>query len=83
MILKKIFQPQFLHLIEKKEISKETIEEITETFFKSLKNLFESTQNIDTENFVCTIEGFLRYKNPCFGIKVETGAGSFETFPNF
>ena len=83
MILKKIFQPQFLRLIEKKEISEETIEEITETFFKSLKNLFESTQNIDTENFVCTIEGFLRYKNPCFGIKVETGAGSFETFPNF
>lgn len=83
MILKKLFHLNFLKLIEKKEISYEKIEEIANTFFENLNILFQNTPNIDSENFICTVEGFIKYKRPCFRIKVETGAGSFETFPDF
>lgn len=83
MILKKIFHLNFLKLIEKKEISYEKIEEIANTFFENLNILFQNTSNIDSENFICTVEGFIKYKRPCFKIKVETGAGSFETCPDF
>lgn len=83
MILKKLFHLNFLKLIEKKEISYEKIEEIANTFFENLNILFQNTPNIDSENFICTVEGFIKYKRPCFRIKVETGAGSFETCPDF
>lgn len=83
MILKKLFHLNFLKLIEKKEISYEKIEEIANTFFENLNILFQNTPNIDSKNFICTVEGFIKYKRPCFRIKVETGAGSFETFPDF
>lgn len=83
MILKKLFHLNFLKLIEKKEISYEKIEEIANTFFENLNIIFQNTPNIDSENFICTVEGFIKYKRPCFKIKVETGAGSFETYPDF
>ena len=83
MILKKLFHLNFLKLIEKKEISYEKIEKIANTFFENLNIIFQNTSNIDSENFICTVEGFIKYKRPCFKIKVETGAGSFETCPDF
>ena len=83
MILKKLFHLNFLKLIEKREISYEKIEEIANTFFENLNILFQNTPNIDTENFICTVEGFVKYKKPNFKIKIETGAGSFETCPDF
>lgn len=83
MILKKLFHLNFLKLIEKKEISYEKIEEIANTFFENLNIIFQNTSNIDSENFICTVEGFIKYKRPCFKIKVETGAGNFETCPDF
>lgn len=83
MIFKKLFHLNFLKLVEKKEISKETIENIAQTFFENINILFNNTPNIDSENFICIVEGFIKYKRPCFKIKVETGAGSFETCPDF
>ena len=83
MRFRKLFHLDFLKLIEKREISYEKIEEITNTFFENLNIIFQNTPNIDSENFICTVEGFIKYKRPCFKIKVETDAGSFETCPDF
>lgn len=83
MRFRKLFHLDFLKLIEKREISYEKIEEITNIFFENLNILFQNTPNVDTENFICTVEGFVKYKKPNFKIKIKTGAGNFETCPDF